>query len=92
MFAATAGLQGQVKELDAFAKSFVAASAADRAQLLHEAQAAADAVDTSNNPDAAGYVEYYIKTMQRILDKGDSYVDQVSWLTAQHSACMSHSL
>lgn len=73
-------MQGQVKELDALAKSFVAAAAADRKKLLSKAQAAADAVDTSSNPDAAGYVEYYIKTMQRILDKGEGYAEQV-WRT-----------
>jgi pyruvate/oxaloacetate carboxyltransferase len=69
-------LQGQVKELDGLAHTFMAA-AADRKALLKQAQAAADAVDTSNNPDAGGYVEYYIKTMQRVLDKGDAYIEQV---------------
>lgn len=70
-------VQGQVKELDGLAHSFMAAAPADRKPLLEQAQAAADAVDTSSNPDAGGYVEYYIKTMQRVLDKGDAYVQQV---------------
>eukprot|EP00879_Flechtneria_rotunda_P018117 GHRR01018998.1.p1 GENE.GHRR01018998.1~~GHRR01018998.1.p1 ORF type:complete len:221 (+),score=85.40 GHRR01018998.1:607-1269(+) len=70
------GIKGQVKELDTLAKQFMTASAADRAQLLKQAQAAGDAVDTSSNPDAASFVEYYIKTMQRVLDKGDSYAEQ----------------
>jgi hypothetical protein len=70
-------LQGQVKELDGLARNFMAAAAADRKALLTQAQAAADAVDISSNPDAGGYVEYYIKTMQRVLDKGDAYVEQV---------------
>jgi hypothetical protein len=70
-------LQGQVKELDDLAHTFMAAAAADRKALLAQAQSAADAVDTSANPDAAGYVEYYIKTMQRVMDKGDAYIQQV---------------
>lgn len=70
------GIKGQVKELDGLAHSFMAAAPADRKPLLEQAQAAADAVDTSSNPDAGGYVEYYIKTMQRVLDKGDAYVQQ----------------
>lgn len=61
------------------ARSFMKAKPADRKKLLKDAQTAADAVDTSDNPDAAGYVEYYIKTMQRVLDKGDSYIEQVRW-------------
>ena len=66
-----------MKELDALAKSFMAAPASERSQLLKDAQASADAVDASSNPDAAGYVEYYIKTMQRVMDKGVAYVEQV---------------
>lgn len=71
-------LQGQVKELDALARAFAAAgsSAGTRKQLLVDAQAAADAVDSSASPDTSAYVEYYIKTMQRVLDKGDAYLQQ----------------
>jgi hypothetical protein len=70
-------LQGQLKELYGLAHTFMAAAAGDRKGLLAQAQSAADAVDTSGNPDAAGYVEYYIKTMQRVMDKGDAYIQQV---------------
>eukprot|EP00775_Hariotina_reticulata_P011716 gene11716-11861_t len=70
------GVKGQVKELDALARNFMAAAAADRKQMLLEAKAAADAIDTADKPDAKGYVEYYIKTMQRVLDKGEGYVEQ----------------
>lgn len=55
----------------------MAATPKERKSVLAKAQSAADAVDTSSNPDAPGYVEYYIKTMQRVLDKGESYVEQV---------------
>lgn len=72
-------LQGQVKELDALARKFMAAATADKKHLLVEAKAAADAVDTIDKPDAKGYVEYYIKTMQRVLDKGQNYVEQVGF-------------
>jgi hypothetical protein len=57
----------------------MAATTADRKHLLVEAKAAADAVDTTDKPDAKGYVEYYIKTMQRVLDKGQGYVEQVGF-------------
>lgn len=70
-------LQGQVKELDKLAQQFVAAAAKKRKELVTQAKAAADAVDSSGAPDTALYVEYYIKTMQRVLDKGDSYLQQV---------------
>lgn len=70
------GIKGQVKELDTYAKSIMAAAVKERKNVLSKAQAAADAVDTSSNPDASGYVEYYIKTMQRVLDKGESYIEQ----------------
>lgn len=70
-------LQGQVKELDDLAQQFVAAAAKKRKDLLEKAKAAADAVDTSASPDTSSYVEYYIKTMQRVLDKGDAYLEQV---------------
>jgi hypothetical protein len=69
-----------VKALDALARAFVAASGvAPRKQLLKDAQAAADGVDSSASPDTSAYVEYYIKTMQRVLDKGDAYLEQVCW-------------
>jgi CelD/BcsL family acetyltransferase involved in cellulose biosynthesis len=77
VIAAYIASQGQVKELDGLAHTFMAAAPADRKALLTQAQSAADAVDTSGNPDAAGYVEYYIKTMQRVMDKGDAYIEQV---------------
>jgi hypothetical protein len=70
-------VQGQVKELDALAQQFVGADAKKRKNLFKQATAAADAVDTSASPDTSSYVEYYIKTMQRVLDKGDSYLAQV---------------
>jgi hypothetical protein len=66
-----------VKELDALARAFVAAAPGSRKELLAQAQAAADAVDTSASPDTSSYVEYYIKTMTRVLAKGDAYVQQV---------------
>lgn len=66
-----------MKELDALAQQFVGADAKKRKDLLKQATAAADAVDTSASPDASSYVEYYIKTMQRVLEKGDSYLVQV---------------
>jgi len=71
--------QGQVKELDSLAQEFVAASAKQRQQLFSKAKEAADAVDTTASPDMSSYVEYYIKTMQRVLDKGDSYLQQVGY-------------
>lgn len=73
-------LQGQVKELDALAQEFVAAAPKQRKDLFNKAKTAADAVDTSASPDTLSYVEYYIKTMQRVLDKGDSYLEQVGWV------------
>lgn len=72
------GVKGQVKELDALAQQFVAAPGKSRKDLFAQAKAAADAVDTSASPDTSSYVEYYIKTMQRVLDKGDSYLEQES--------------
>lgn len=66
-----------MKELDSLAQEFVAASAKQRQQLFSKAKEAADAVDTSASPDMSSYVEYYIKAMQRVLDKGDSYLQQV---------------
>ena len=68
----------------------MAADATERQQLVTQAKTAADAVDTSASPDTAQYVEYYIKTMQRVLDKGDSYLQQVGpgagafWLQRWH--------
>lgn len=59
------------------AQEFVAAPAKQRKDMFTKAKAAADAVDTSASPDTSSYVEYYIKTMQRVLDKGDSYLEQV---------------
>jgi hypothetical protein len=69
-----------VKDLDAVARQFVAAAAKQRNDFFVKAKAAADAVDTSASPDTALYVEYYIKTMQRVLDKGESYLEQVCQL------------
>eukprot|EP00882_Tetradesmus_deserticola_P028305 GHRQ01031529.1.p1 GENE.GHRQ01031529.1~~GHRQ01031529.1.p1 ORF type:complete len:132 (+),score=76.33 GHRQ01031529.1:666-1061(+) len=70
------GIKGQVKELDELARSFMAAAPAARKALLSQAQSAGDAVDSSSNPDVGGYVEYYIKTMQRVMDKGDAWIEQ----------------
>jgi hypothetical protein len=76
-----------VKELDAVARQFVAAAAKQRKDVFTKAKAAADAVDTSASPDTSLYVEYYIKTMQRVLDKGDSYLEQVGLLADKWSPC-----
>lgn len=62
------------------AREFVAAAAKQRNNVFVKAKAAADAVDTSASPDTSLYVEYYIKTMQRVLDKGDGYLEQVGLL------------
>jgi hypothetical protein len=74
------------------AQQFVAAPAKTRKDLFAQAKAAADAVDTSALPDTSSYVEYYIKTMQRVLDKGDSYLEQVGgwacgWVFVQLCVC-----
>lgn len=67
-----------MKALDALAQEFVATDAKQRRALLATAHQAADAIDTSASPDMSLYVEYYIKIMQRIRDKGDDYLQQVS--------------
>jgi Endoplasmic reticulum protein ERp29, C-terminal domain len=77
VFASVHISQGQIKELDAAAAAFMAAAPSARSALLADARAAADEIDVSSSPDAPAYIEYYIRVMQRVLDKGDAYVEQV---------------
>ncbi|KAF8072473.1 Erp29 [Scenedesmus sp. PABB004] len=71
------GVKGQVAALDAAAREFMAAPPGERKALLAAAAAAADGVDAGASPDAAGYVEYYMRVMARVIDKGDAWVEQV---------------
>jgi protein disulfide-isomerase A6 len=59
--------------MDAAAKRLIAAPAAERAALLKTLQDEASALDLSADAQKQ-YVEYYVKTMQRVVEKGDAYV------------------
>ncbi|KAI8475239.1 MAG: hypothetical protein J3K34DRAFT_72013 [Monoraphidium minutum] len=69
------GSRGQIEELDAAAKKFMAAKPKDRPAALKAAQA--EAAKLELGPSQKEYAEYYIKAMQRVTDKGDSWPAQV---------------
>eukprot|EP00877_Chromochloris_zofingiensis_P013260 jgi/Chrzof1/8188/Cz03g00280.t1 len=69
------GLKGQVKELDDLAKQFMSAPASERAGLLKKGQSTANSIDQAG-VNVKDYVEYYIKTMQRVIEKGTNYAAQ----------------
>lgn len=64
------GKKGQIEELDAAAKTLMAAKKGDRQKLLQEAQAEANSLAHKHKEHA----EYYIKTMQRVVEKGEDYI------------------
>lgn len=68
------GKRGQVEQMDAAAKKLMAAKAKERPAALKAAQEEATALNLT--PAHKEYVEYYIKTMQRVVDKGEEYVDK----------------
>jgi hypothetical protein len=67
--------QGQIEEMDAAAKGLFAAKPADRPALLKAAQSAASKLQLSASQK--DYVEYYVKSMQRVAEKGAEYIDKV---------------
>lgn len=68
--------KGQVEALHTLAQQFMAeGGAAGRRAQLEAGKKAADAAAAANAGHKP-YVEYYVKTMQRVLDKGTAYVEQ----------------
>jgi len=65
------GLKGQIKEFQDAAKAFMAAPAGERKALAADAEARAAGVA----PSLKEYASFYVKTMQRVLEKGDGYVE-----------------
>lgn len=68
------GKKGQLEPLDAAAKKFMAAKPAARDAALKEAKKEASKLKLSAAQKE--YAEYYVKTMQRVIEKGDAYVDK----------------
>jgi len=67
--------QGQIETLDEAAKNFIVAKTSQRPALLKAAQDAATKLELS--PVQKDYVEYYIKSMQRVVEKGEEYISKV---------------
>lgn len=67
------GLPGCVEEFDAIVKEFFKASSdSDKKAILDRARALADTI--SEEPKKSRVV-YYVKTLEKIVEKGDDYVD-----------------
>lgn len=64
---------GTIREFDNLAKEFVVAeSSATEEVVLQKAIAFKASLATTEDKDSA---EYYIKTIQRVIEKGDSFID-----------------
>lgn len=61
--------------MDAAAKQLMMAKAPDRHQLLKQAQEEAAAMKLA--PRQKDYLDYYLKTMKRVVEKGEDYVFRV---------------
>ena len=66
------GLPACLEEFDGMISEFLKASSAeDKKDILEKAQKAADAIETEEKKSRANI---YIKTFEKVLEKGDSFI------------------